>query len=72
MNVRIALKINNRNWSEKERSEMNSLTKMNLCEIIFHVKFSIKNMLIKKQKLILTKMGFFVLPILFTVSMIKK
>ena len=37
---------------------MNSLTKKNLSKIIFHVKFSIKIMLIKKQKLV-----FFVLPI---------
>ena len=33
---------------------MNSLTKMNLCKIIFHVKFSIKIMLVNKQKLSLT------------------
>ena len=32
---------------------MNSLMKMNLCKIIFHVKFSIKNIFINKQKLIL-------------------
>ena len=38
----------------KKSLTMKSLTKMNLYKIIFHVKFSIKNKLINKQKLLLT------------------
>ena len=63
-------------FSGKENLTMNSLMKMNLWKIIFHVKFSIKNMLIFVQKLILTVMffnnAFFILPIPFTFSIIKK
>ena len=44
--------------SGKENLTMNSLMKMNLRKIIFHVKFSIKNMMIFVQKLILTVMFF--------------
>ena len=42
---------------------MNRLMKMNLCKIIFHVKFSIKNIFINKQKLILM---FFLLFLFFS------